>query len=138
MDRIFKQRWKTILFFAVLACLFVGIFYGAIHGPWDPRFRRRMEKYQVQPSNAPKSFVRKDKLTLHLNHPLSTQRYRFVYHGIENHRIHLALYILDLDPNFAYHHRVDIAQARSGFRMGEQAFRLESYGKNKIRLVKQQ
>lgn len=134
MDRVFKRRWQTILFFSVLAILFFGIFYGAYHGPWDPRFRRRMEQTERLNKKAPPPPIQKDKITLTRNEPLTVGKKRFVFHGIEKNQIHIAVYLLELDSEFAYHHRIPIKEAKRGFRLGEQNFILLSRGKNRIQL----
>ena len=135
MDRIFKRRWQTILFFSVLAILFIAIFYGAFHGPWDPRFRRRMEETARQYKKAPPPPIQKDKITLTRNEPLTVGKNRFLFYGIEENQVHIAVYLLELDPEFAYHYRIPIKEARKGFRMGGQYFVLRSQRQNRIQLV---
>jgi hypothetical protein len=138
MDRVFKHRWQTILFFTVLAVLFLGIFYGAIHGPWDPRFRRRMnERMGTVQTSPPPSPIQGDHITLARGQPLTVGKSRFVFHGIEKRQIHIAVYLLELDPEVAYHHLIPIKAAKKGLRLGGQGYVLTSYGKNRIKLRRQ-
>ena len=134
MDSVFKRRWQTILFFSALAILFIGIFYGAYHGPWDPRFRRRMEQTTHLHKKAPPSPIQKDKITLTCNEPLTVGKNRFVFHGIEKNQVHISVYLLELDPEFAYHYRIPIKEAVRGFRLGGQSLVLLSKGKNRIKV----
>ena len=134
MDRIFKHKWQTILFFTVIAALFGGIFYGAYHGPWDPRFKRRLDERMGTVKVARPSPIQKDKITLDRGQPLTVGKNKFVFHGIDRNQIHIAVYLLELDPEVPYHHRIEIKSARKGVRLGGQNFRLVSSGKNRIKL----
>lgn len=136
MEGVFRRRIQAILFFSTLIALGFAIFYGAYHGPWDPRFRRRMEAtrriYDKKPPPPPP--IVNDKATLTRGQPLKIGKNKLLYHGIENEKLHIAVYILELDPEVAYHHRIPIKEAKKGIRLGGQAFNLISYGQSSLQL----
>ena len=68
------------------------------------------------------------------NHAARVDDARIVYRGSRNGSLHLDLYILQLDPHFAYPHRIDESQARKGFQLGEFAFQVLAVSDGKISL----
>ena len=134
MDRMFKHKWQTILFFTVIAALLIGIFYGAYHGPWDPRYKRRLNERMGTAQIPPRSPIQKDNITLSRGQPLTFGKNRFVFHGIDQGQIHIAVYLLELDPEVPYHHHINVDEAKKGVRLGGQNFVLISSGKTRIKL----
>ncbi len=134
MEGISKRRYQSVLLFSVLAVLVIGIFYGAYRGPWDKSFRNRMEQRFGTFQKELSSRMQNDKMTLICGQPLSTEKLKLIYHGLEKGRLKMAIYILELDPESAYHYQLPIKEAKKGFRIGGQNFVLESYGKNQIQL----
>ena len=134
MDRIFKHRWQTVLFFATLAGIVYGIFYSAYRGPWAQSVQRRidqaMRRYE---QNAPKP-IEKGRIVLSPNQPLKVDKKSLVFSGIENGQLLIAVYMLELDPQVPYFHRIPIAEARQRFHLGGQAFKLVAHDEQGITL----
>jgi len=74
---------------------------------------------------------------LHLNQSRSIGKVNFVYRGLAGNAVcRIDVIIPDLDPERPYKYRLDIGTAEKGFRMAGHNFKLETAGKNYIRLVK--
>ncbi len=59
---------------------------------------------------------------------------RIVYRGSDDGALLLELYILALDPQYGYPHRIEARKARDGFRMGDHLFQLLAASDGKISL----
>jgi hypothetical protein len=129
-----KRRLLGGLLFAAMASLMFGIFYGAYHGPWDPRLHQRLqERYPARQPVAP-SPVEKDRVTLTRGQPVTVGKNRLVFYGRDDDSLLIAVYILELDPEVAYYHRIPEKEASSGFRLNGQDFALVFHRKNQIQL----
>ena len=117
-----------------MAAILFGVFYGAYHGPWDPRYKRRMNERMGTAKSAALSHIEKDKITLNRGQPLVVGKSRLVFHGIEKNRIHVAVYLLELDPEVPYHHQIPIKEAKRELRLGGQDYVLVSHARNRIQL----
>ena len=129
MQDVHKQRIKGFLMFFAMGMLVFGIFYGTYHGPWDKSLRNDMARikklYDKRAKERPKlPAVQKDRIILALDQPVRFGRNEYVFKGLEDGRIHIAVYILDLDPEAAYHHTVPLREAGKGFRLAGQPFKL--------------
>lgn len=124
MRDVFKHRLKGLLVFVVMGLLAFGIFYGAYHGPWDQRFREDMASRNWVYERPRLPAVQKDRIILALDEPVRFKGYKFVYRGLDQGRIRLAVYIMDLDPESAYLHVVPVREARQGLRLAGETFRL--------------
>ena len=60
---------------------------------------------------------------------------RLVYKGIREGRILIDVYLLELDPGYAYGHNLTTAEAKAGFRMGDVRFTMVSAGRRRLALT---
>jgi hypothetical protein len=138
MDEISKRRLKGVLLFSVLGFLLFGIFYGAYHGPWDPRLRnyvRQGPTATVTKPLPPPAPVQDGTITLRRGLRVTVGKRALIYYGVKDKQIHLAVYVLDLDPQVAYHHRIPLQEAEKGFRVAGHAYHLISQNRSTIRLT---
>lgn len=61
---------------------------------------------------------------------------KITYRGLESKTLLLDLVILELDKDYAYHRRIPIKDAKSGFRLSDQAFYTQYIGPTKIDLAR--
>jgi hypothetical protein len=134
MDRIFKHRWQTVLFFATLAGIVYGVFYSAYRGPMAQRVQRRIDQAMRRSEQPPPKPIQKGRIVLSPNQPLTVDNKRLVFSGIENDQLIIAVFMLELDPQVPYYHRVPIREARQRFQLGGQAFKLVAYDEKGITL----
>lgn len=133
MEETHKNRWLAVSYLALIAVFFIGFIYAAIVGSRDPR-DRRLGTTVSHPQSRNDDVI----VILSLGREQKVGRNKLVYHGLENDRIHIAVYIADLDPEVAYHHTITIKDARKGIRLGGQPFVLISAGKSTIHLKQTQ
>lgn len=135
MEETRKRRWLIILFFGVIACLFIGFIYTAMKGPIDPRYRRRLEnavtQYRERQRLKPPDTVN---ISLGLDQEIQIGKNKLVFKGIENKILYLELFILELDPEAGYPRAIPISKARGGIQLGDHFYVLKSAGKSRIRL----
>lgn len=138
MDETSKRRLKGILLFCVLGLLLIGIFYGAYHGPWDPRLRSYVHegppKATVSKPMPPPVPVQDGTITLRRGRRVTFGKRTFIYQGAKDKQIRLAVYVLDLDPQVAYHHRIPLQEAKRGFRVAGHSYHLISQSRSSLRL----
>ena len=127
MQDTYKQRIKGFLIFTAMGLLVFGIFYGAYHGPWDQNFNKEMNNRKRLYERPKLPAVQKDRIILGLDQPVRFGKNRYVFNGLKDDQILIAVYILDLDPEVAYHHAIPVKEARKGLRLAGQNFRLITY-----------
>lgn len=135
MEETRKRRWLIVLFFSVIASLFIGFIYAAINGPMDPRYRRRLEnavtRFKQQQRQKPPDTVN---ITLDLNQEIQIGKNKIAFVGLENNILHLELFIMELDPEAGYPQAIPLKTARQGVQLGDYRYILKSAGKTRIRL----
>jgi len=131
-----RRRWPTRLFFISATALGLYLGWLVLGRAPDPRYQRyfsgaaRME----MPADAG-SFVRKNMLYLFPDSPLAFEDIRLVYRGCEDGKLLLDLFLLDLDPEYAYLQRVAIPQAEKGVRLGKRTYVLHEANRRNARLA---
>lgn len=81
---------------------------------------------------APRSKVARDRVVLVKNDSVTVNDCRLVYRGMEDAHIRLDLYLLELDPQYAYPQTIPKSAAREGVRLGDTQYKLISSDSNKI------
>jgi len=129
MEETHKNRWLVVSYIVLIAFFAIGFIYAAYVGSKDVR-NRRLER------TAASLQTRTDgvDIMLSLGRERMVGRNKMVYHGLNEGKIHIAVYIADLDPEVAYHHTITPKDARKGIRLGGQPFVLISAGKSSIHL----
>jgi len=136
MEEWSKNRWLNIFVLVVMAGIVVGLFYRAYKWPISMSGVHPSDKKSTAVATSKKpSPIQDNRVVLLRGRPVTAWKKKLVYHGLENDRIHIAVYILELDPEVPYHHKIPVKKAKKGFRLGGQKFHLESYGKHRIRLA---
>ena len=127
------------VFYITSTLLFVTILAFAFIGPIDPRLRQRMLEHRAalkEPLTAagtPRP-ADPDNLLLVRGRKVRLEGLRLIFYALENGRVHLAVTVLEMDPQVAYHHRIPLREARRGFRAGGRDFVLLAANRSRIRL----
>lgn len=140
MDKRLGHKLANLLGFVLFGFL---IFLGFYH--FSQRFASQYSVHnqlgQADRANAlPKanqiSEATDGRYVLHLDQSQSIGKVKLVYRGLEGNSICLIDVIIpDLDPERPYKYRLDIDAAEKGFRMAGHNFKLETTGKQYVRIV---
>lgn len=136
MEETRKRRWLMILFFGLIASLFVGFIYVALTGPIDPRYRRRLENAAAsfrQELNARRQ-VEPVNIFLPVGERVSVDNNVLVYRGMENNMAVVDVFITALDPQTSYRHRIASSDTGTNIRLGGYHYQIESIGASRLRL----
>ena len=134
MEESGKKKLKAILLFILMGGFVFAIFYSAYHPAMNPRtFNPAKPAPPVQKKKI-ENPIKDNRITLTLGKPVTVWKRKLVYRGIEEDRIHIAVYILELDPEVPYHHRIPIDEAEAGINLAGKSFDLVSYGKRSVEL----
>lgn len=58
-----------------------------------------------------------------------------IYRGVKNRKIRLDVFVLDLDPQYAYRHAIALKQASDGFRVGGVKLELLSAWDSRAKII---
>ena len=136
MEQTRKRRWLMVLFFGLIASLFIGFIYVALTGPIDPRYQRRIENAASDFRQELKSRNPVDRINIILpvGERIQVDNNVVVYRGLNNGIALIDVYITDLDPRSAYRHSVPKSDIGKNIRLGGHAYQLKSIGSAKIKL----
>ncbi len=74
------------------------------------------------------------RLMLKKDKSIMVAKNRLVFRGFRDKTIHLDVFLLELDPDRAYPHRISKADARKGIRLGDSRFKLLDVSRNTLQL----
>ena len=113
-----KHKWLTILFFSVSGVVFGASLYlitvsaAPVDRPASAAAAPRVQTV-VDPDASRVNVV------LQRDAPLRLDQVDIIYRGVENRKLRLDVIVLELDPQYAYRHAIDLDEARRGFRLAE-------------------
>lgn len=134
MENKFKKKWLPALFFSLSGIIFGTSLYliatsttaataqtpatvasavGALPYPDEPRVTMTLKRDIRQ---------RLGKLDI-------------IYRGVKNRKLRLDVFILDLDPQYAYRHAIALSQASKGFRVGGVRLELLSARDSRAKII---
>jgi hypothetical protein len=151
MNETHSRYWYSILSYVTICIVFLGLLYfvaetffpktyselmprdAALSARFisDARWGRdHRDTQKAAPSNA-----LKEKILLVLDRDTKFGKSKIVYRGLDgNAKFSMDVAILELDPNAFYRYRIPINDAKKGFRLAGQNFRLISARKSAIQL----
>jgi len=126
-----KIGWPARIFLmAGLLISITGLFYFML-GPKDPAYDWRRTRVG---ETADAVVGIGDRIVLHKDQDVMLPKLKLVYRGLENDRLLVEVTLLEMDPDYAYPHRIDPDRTPTGIRLGGRVFRLESWSRSHIRL----
>jgi len=127
-----KSRWPARLFITgVVLFIASGAVY-FVHGKKDPRYSTYMK---LAPASA--DYTRAgvgDRLLLEKDRECRLQDLNLIFRGVEDGRLRFDAFLLQLDPDYGYVHRLDPDLAEQGFNMGGRSFRVLEWSRSRARL----
>lgn len=79
---------------------------------------------QVIPEFQEDSRILDKRILLRKDKSITLNKSKLIYKGMKDDKIHLDLYLLELDPEAAYPQYISQAEARKGIRLGDSTFQL--------------
>ena len=136
MDEVLKNKWMVRLFFIGTAVFFTGFVLYIIANPKIPGYMWSRPQ-PAAPVEKNVALVPGDEIALVVERETVIGKNRYLYQGRIDGKVVFQVVIPDLDPEYAYVHRVPIADAQKGFRLAGRTFRLIAASRHKARLVLQ-
>jgi hypothetical protein len=129
-----KRKWLSILFFSLSGIIFGTALYlitvGSAPSP---------EKTTVTVASAVNALPYPDEprvvISLKRGERQRLGKVDIVYQGVKNKKLRLDVFILDLDPQYAYRHAITLDQAEDGFRVGGVDLELLSAWDSRAKIV---
>ena len=136
MEETRKRRLLIILFFGMIAWLFVGFIYLALTGPRDPRYRQRLEDAAARYKKELDTRRSEDTINIFLS---VGKRVRvddnvMIYRGLENRMALVDVFITLLDPQTSYRHRIAKSDTGKIVRLGGHDYQIKSISASRLRL----
>jgi hypothetical protein len=134
MENEQKRKWLSILFFSLSGIVFGTSLYlitaGATPSP------ENMTMTVATAGNA-LTYADEPRVTITLKRDTRQRlgKLDIIYRGVKNRKIHLDVFVLDLDPQYAYRHAIALKQASDGFRVGGVKFELLSARDSRAKIV---
>ncbi|WP_054697464.1 hypothetical protein [Desulfosarcina cetonica] len=128
MDSTNANKWPIVLFFLTSGLFFLGCVWYLWAGSLPPAPYRGTSP-DARPSAAT--------IQLTKNRAAEIDGNRIVYRGRHDGDLQLDLFILELDPHYAYPLHIPEKSAREGFFIGSRYFRLLAASSGKISLQPQ-
>ncbi len=148
MNKTRPRNWLDKLFYTSICLVFLGALYFVVEAFFPktspeliPRDDALSAKFMSNPQwgNTYQRDVReralsgpvKEKVLLSLNQEKKFEKSKIVYRGLEgSSAFKIDVVIPELDPNAYYRYRIHIEDAKKGFRLGGQNFKLISARKS--------
>jgi len=148
MNKTRPRNWLAKLFYTSICLVFLGALYFVVEAFFPktspeliPRDDALSAKFMSNPQwgNTYQRDVReralsgpvKEKILLSLNQEKKFEKSKIVYRGLEgSSAFKIDVVIPELDPNAYYRYRIHIEDAKKGFRLGGQNFKLISARKS--------
>ena len=142
MKKTQPHNWSYVLWYTLGSIAFLGlivlvaeIFFPSTSPELLPRRDDLSAKFISTPGAETRSGPFEEKITLKLNHEKVIGKAKFVFRGLaEASTFKIDLAILDLDPQAYYGYRLSIDDARKGFRLAGNQFKLVSVRKTAIQI----
>lgn len=131
----FLSKFKSfpLLLFVFLVLTMMSVYF-LLSNPEPNELFERVKESKANTDFTKRSMVFKDEVVLLKDKGVTINNSRLVFTGFEDEVIHLDLFLLELDPQYAYHQTLSKVSAKEGVRLGDSEFRLLSVNKKKLNL----
>ena len=120
------QQWISTLFLGSVITVTGVLLYRIVAGQVDPYYTQWATKSAALKSSINLSSVTDERVVLVKDEPVTVARCRMVYRGLVGDSALLDLYLLDLDPEYAYPRRIPRSAEGEVLNLGGRHYRLES------------
>jgi len=129
-----KRKWLSVLFFSLS-----GIIFGTSLYLITDRSAPSSEKMTVSVASAVNAQPYPDQprvtITLKRDTRQRLGKLDIIYRGVKNRKLRLDVFVLDLDPQYAYQHTIALQRASDGFRVGGHNLELLSARSSRAKIV---
>jgi len=134
MENAQKRKWLSILFFSLSGIIFGTSLYLITTGSTPSP-----EKMTIPVASAVNALPYGDQSRVTITLKRDTRQrlgnLDIIYRGVENRKLRLDVFVLELDPQYAYRHAIALNQASNGFRVGGVKFELLSARDSRAKIV---
>lgn len=129
-----KRIWLSILFFSLSGSIFGTALYlitaGSVPSPEG-------KTPTIAPAVNALPYPDQPRVTITLKRDTRQRlgKLDIIYRGVKNRELRLDVFILDLDPQYAYRHTIALKQANDGFRIGGVNLELLSARDSRAKIV---
>jgi hypothetical protein len=125
-ENVRYQRWLAISFFLVCSLVLAYFVYLILSGPTDYIHSNWLAGPRPALQNhAQESHVLgKGGMVLVKDRPIRLGEVQLTYRGVRAGLLAIDIVMLDLDPQYVYHRRIALAEARQGLQVAYQRFRI--------------
>ena len=128
-----SSHWPRIIMFPIIGGIFIWLMgYMLINTP--AAADTRSHETSMHGTNIENYSAMPEELYFNVNQEIRIAKKLFIYRGVENKKIKMEVVIPALDPGTGYIYRTGVKEAKKGFRMSGNSFKLITLKKNWIRL----
>lgn len=99
--------------------------YGYYFTDWrNSSLSRAASQTQIIPEFQEESKIYDNRIVLRKDKSITVNKNRLVFKGLKDKMIHLDVYLLELDPEYAYPYYISTAKDDKRFRLGDSTFQL--------------
>jgi hypothetical protein len=110
-------------------------FYAYSFTDWKTdSFSQEVPQGQVIPEFQEESRIIDNRILLRKNKSITVNKKRFVFKGFKDNMVHLDVYLLELDPEYAYPHYISKTDVHKRIRLGDSTFQLLKVSKGVLQL----
>ena len=128
-----NHKWPAVVFFLTCGLFFFGCVWYLWAGASNPDYYWKTATADARDLTEP-VLKQNAQIVLAKDQGAQVEGARIVYRGRDHGTLHMELYILQLDPHYAYPHAIEGSQARKGFQLGSHHFRVLAASDTKISL----
>jgi hypothetical protein len=119
----------------ILSLIFIPVIWGFYFTDWkNEQLFSAGEWRQAIPEFQENSRAFGQRILLRKNKAFTVNKSRLVFRGVADEKIHLDVYLLELDPETAYAHYISTASSSGRFRLGDNQFQLLKVSRGVVQL----
>jgi hypothetical protein len=119
----------------IFSLIYIMGFYAYYFTDWKTdSFSQEVVQGQVIPEFQEESRIIDNRILLRKNKSITVNKNRLVFKGLKDKMIHLDVYFLELDPEYAYPHYISKTDVHKRIRLGDSIFQLLKVSKGVLQL----
>jgi len=126
------QQWISSVFLGVVIVTTGALVYRVVAHGVDPRYEKWSQEAAKLREPIKLSSATNQRVVLMKNEPLTIDRTRLVYRGLDEDSVQVDLYLLDLDHEYAYPRRIPRSAEGKLLKLGGHNYRLVSTQRRQV------
>lgn len=129
------DKISSISILIILFIISIPVLYAYNFTDWkNEGVSKDITQRQVIPEFQEDSRIMDKRILLRKDKSLTVNKNRLVFKGVKDKTIHLDVYFLELDPDYAYTHYISKADAHKEIRLGDSTFQFLKVSKGALQL----